>query len=195
MKTLKEQKWMIVVYGVILFTIGVTQFVLSIVNFSSAMNLMSYAVAVGLFVIGLMHIISSFIADTKSFFKASLVLGAIAVSCGVVFIVVPYILGSFIVYFVASLLLILSAIFIAKAIVGIVYKYKKSWIVTYFISATIGIVLGVLAFVYLEKSLAVTQVIYCVIAVALAAIGVAIFIFGIKALSKKDKEEEKPEEK
>ena len=53
MKAIKEQKWTILVYGVILFTIGVVQFILSIVDFSSAMNLMSYVVAIGLIVIGL----------------------------------------------------------------------------------------------------------------------------------------------
>ena len=185
MKTLKEQKWMILVYGVILFTIGIVQLVLSIVDFSSAMKGLSYAVAVGLFVIGLMHIITDFIDDTKSYFKGSLALGSIAIASGIVFIVIPSILGVFIVYFVPSLLIVLAAVLLIKAIVGIVFKYKTSWIISYFIGATIGITLGILAFVYLEKSLAVSQIIYCIIAVVIAAVGVFLFVFGLRQLTKK----------
>ena len=185
MKTIKEQKWMIIVYGVILFTIGVVQLILSIVKLSSAMELMSYALATGLFIIGLLNIITTLITDTKSFFRTSLVLGAIAIACGVVFVVVPSLLGSFIVYFSASMMLVLAAILIVKAIIGIVYKYKTSWIIAYFAGATVCLVLGILAFVFLKKSMAVTQVIYIVIAVTLIVLGILVFILGVRSLNKK----------
>ena len=189
MKTLKEQKWMILVYAAILFTIGVVQFVLSIVEFSSAMHILSYAVAVGLFVIGAMHILTNLIVDTKSYFNASLVLGSIAIACGVVFVVIPYILGVFIVYLVPSLLIVFGSLLLAKAIIGIVFKYKASWIFSYFLGAAIGITLGILAFVYLNKSLTVSQIIYCIIAVVIVAVGVFLFVFGVKRLNKKSESE------
>lgn len=195
MKTFKEQKWIILVYGVILFTIGVVQFILSIVDFKSAMDLMSYVVAIGLLIIGLMHILAAFIANTKAFFKASFVLGSIAVACGVVFIIMPHILGQFIVYFVPVLLLTIGSIFLAKAIVAIVFKYKVGWIIVYFLGATVGITLGILALVNLNSSPAVSQVIYCLIGLTIAAIGVVLFAFGIKALTKKEDNKEETDKK
>lgn len=195
MKTFKEQKWIVLVYGVILFTIGVVQFILSIVDFKSAMDLMSYVVAIGLLIIGLMHILAAFIANTKAFFKASFVLGSIAVACGVVFIIMPHILGQFIVYFVPVLLLTIGSIFLAKAIVAIVFKYKVGWIIVYFLGATVGITLGILALVNLNSSPAVSQVIYCLIGLTIAAIGVVLFAFGIKTLTKKEDNKEETDKK
>ena len=190
MKAIKEQKWTILVYGVILFTIGVVQFVLSIVDFHSAMTWMSYVVAIGLIIIGLMHVLIAFIANTKEFFKGSLILGSIAIATGIVFIIIPSILGTFIVYFVPAILLVLGAIFLAKAILGIIFKYKGSWIFLFFLCATIGIVLGTLAFVYLNKSITVSQIIYCIIASVIAAVGVFLFVYGIRQLTKKESSEE-----
>ena len=195
MKTFKEQKWIILVYGVILFTIGVVQFILSIVDFKSAMDLMSYVVAIGLLIIGLMHILAAFIANTKAFFKVSFVLGSIAVACGVVFIIMPHILGQFIVYFVPVLLLTIGSIFLAKAIVAIVFKYKVGWIIVYFLGATVGITLGILALTNLNSSPAVSQVIYCLIGLTIAAIGVVLFAFGIRTLTKKVDNKEETDKK
>lgn len=188
MKALKEQKWQILVYGVILFTLGVVQFVLSIVDFSSAMNILSYAIAVGLFIIGLMHILTALIVDTKSYFKSPLVIGSLAIATGIVFVIIPSIVGAFIIYFVPSILLVFGAILLVKAILGIVFKYKTSWIVSYFIGATVGLALGILAFVFLNRSLTVSQIIYCIIAVIIATVGIVLFVVGIKLLTKKYEE-------
>ena len=72
MKTFKEQKWMIIVYGVILFSIGLVDLILSIVDLGSAIKVVSYCIAGGLFLIGLLHIVANLIKDTKSFFKGAL---------------------------------------------------------------------------------------------------------------------------
>ena len=190
MKTLKEQKWMIIVYGVILFAIGLTEFILSIVDLSASIRVVSYTIAIGLFIIGILHIITNLVQDTKSFFRGALILGCICIAVGVVFFVVPEVLGTFLVYFVASLVIALSAVFIAKAIIGIKFKYKVSWIVLYFLLATIGIVLSILGFVYIDKSSAVAQVVYCVMGAVIAVIGILVLVFGIKALTKKKETEE-----
>lgn len=184
MKTFKEQKWMIIVYGVILFAIGLVDLILSIVDLGSAIKIVSYCIAGGLFVIGLLHIVANLIKDTKSFFKGALALGCIAIALGVVFIVYPLMLGNFFIIFCAAFVIAISAIFLVKGIIGIKFKYKKSWIFLYFLLATIGITLSILAFVY-EGSSTVTQIVYITMGAIAVAVGVTAMVYGIKLLNKK----------
>ena len=184
MKTFKEQKWMIIVYGIILFAIGLVDLVLSIVDLGSAIKIVSYCIAGGLFVIGLLHIIANLVKDTKSFFRGALALGCIAIALGVVFIVYPLMLGDFFIYFSAAFVIAISAIFLVKGIIGIKYKYKKSWIFLYFLLATIGITLSILAFVY-EGRPTVAQVVYITMGALAVAVGVTAIVYGIKVTNKK----------
>lgn len=184
MKTLKEQKWMIVVYGIVLFAIGLVDLILSIVDVGSAMRVVSYAIACGLFTIGILHIITNLIKDTKSFFRGALVMGCIAIAVGVVFCVYPFMLGNFLVYFAAALVIALSAVLITKGIIGIIYKYKASWIFVYFLLAVLGITLSILGFIYGESE-TVKQIIYIIIGAMGIAIGVVLIVYGIKILTKK----------
>ena len=184
MKTFKEQKWMIIVYGVILFAIGLVDLILSIVDLGSAIKVVSYCIAGGLFVIGLLHIVANLIKDTKSFFKGALALGCIAIALGVVFIVYPLMLGNFFIIFCAAFVIAISAIFLVKGFIGIKFKYKKSWIFLYFLLATIGITLSILAFVY-EGSSTVTQIVYITMGAIAIVVGVAAMVYGIKLLNKK----------
>lgn len=184
MKTFKEQKWMIIVYGVILFAIGLVDLILSIVDLGSAIKIVSYCIAGGLFVIGLLHIVANLIKDTKSFFKGALALGCIALALGVVFIVYPLMLGNFFIIFCAAFVIAISAIFLVKGIIGIKFKYKKSWIFLYFLLATIGITLSILAFVY-EGSSTVTQIVYITMGAIAVVVGVTAMVYGIKLLNKK----------
>ena len=184
MKTFKEQKWMIIVYGVILFSIGLVDLILSIVNLGSAIKVVSYCIAGGLFLIGLLHIVANLIKDTKSFFKGALALGCIAIGLGVVFIAKPLILGDFFIYFSAAFVIAISVVFLVKGFIGIKFKYKKSWIFLYFLLATIGITLSILAFVY-EGSSTVTQIVYISMGAIAVAVGVTAMVYGIKLLNKK----------
>ncbi len=184
MKTFKEQKWMIIVYGVILFAIGLVDLILSIVDLGSAIKVVSYCIAGGLFVIGLLHIVANLIKDTKSFFKGALALGCIAIALGVVFIVYPLMLGNFFIIFCAAFVIAISAIFLVKGFIGIKFKYKKSWIFLYFLLATIGITLSILAFVY-EGSSTVTQIVYITMGAIAIVVGVTAMVYGIKLLNKK----------
>ncbi len=184
MKTFEEQKWMIIVYGVILFAIGLVDLILSIVDLGSAIKVVSYCIAGGLFVIGLLHIVANLIKDTKSFFKGALALGCIAIALGVVFIVYPLMLGNFFIIFCAAFVIAISAIFLVKGFIGIKFKYKKSWIFLYFLLAAIGITLSILAFVY-EGSSTVTQIVYITMGAIAIAVGVTAMVYGIKLLNKK----------
>ena len=184
MKTLKEQKWMIIVYGIVLFTIGVVDLILSIVDLGSAIRITSYTIAGGLFLIGLLHIIVNLVKDTKLFFRGALALGCIAIGLGVVFVVKPLVLGDFFIFFSAAFVIALSAFLLVKGSIGIVYKYKPGWIFLYFFLATIGITLSILAFVY-EGHHTLKQIVYISMGAIAVAAGVTAIAYGIKVLNKK----------
>ena len=183
MKTFKEQKWMIIIYGVVLLAVGLVDFIFSIIDVTSAIKIVSYSIACGLFLIGLLHILTNLIKDTKSFFKSSLALGSLVIAFGVVFVALPEILGEFLIYFVASFIIAISVIFAIKGVVGIKFKYKLGWIIIYFLLASIGITLSILAYVYIDKSPTVFQIIYCVMGAIAMIAGAAIIYGGIKTLS------------
>ena len=186
MKALKEQKWMLIVYAVLFIIIGSLELILSIVNLDAAIKVVSYAVATGLFIVGLLHIIASLIADTKAFFKSALILGSIAIAIGVVLIINPYIIASFLIKFVAILALALGAVLIAKGVIAIVYKYKGIWIFLYFLFATLSITFGILALVFENKNDLTAKIIYASTGAFVFVLGVFVLVMGIKALSKKE---------
>ena len=184
MKTFKEQKWMIIVYGIILFAVGLVDLILSIVDLGSAIKIVSYCIAGGLFVIGLLHIVANLIKDTRSFFRGALALGCIAIALGVVFVAYPLMLGDFFIYFSAAFVIAISVVFLAKGIIGIRFKYKKSWIFLYFLLAAIGITLSILAFVY-EGHATLKQIVYITMGAIAVATGVTAIVYGIKVTNKK----------
>ena len=186
MKTLKGQKWMLIVYAVVLIAVGLVEFILGIVDIKRAINVVSYALACGLILIGLLHIISSLFADTKAFFKAALVLGSAAIAIGVVLIVEPFLIAAFLIKFVAVLALSLGVVFGVKAVLAIVYKYKGGWIFLYFLFHVVSILFGVLALVYEG---AFTQGIYCATGAIVFFAGVFLLVAGIKLLSAKSEDD------
>ena len=186
MKKLGEQKWMLIVYSVLLITIGLLEFILSIVKFSAAVQVMSYSLAVGLFIVGLMHIIVSLVADTKAFFKAALVLGCIAIAIGVILCINPNIMQGFVVLFVAILAIALGAVLIAKAIIAIVYKYKGFWIFLYFLFAVLCITFGILILVFERKDIIAAQIIFASTGAFIMVVGIFLLIAGIKAVTQKN---------
>ena len=184
MKTLKGQKWMLIVYAVVLIAVGLVEFILGIVDIKSAINVVSYALACGLILIGLLHIISSLFADTKAFVKAALVLGSAAIAIGVVLIVEPFLIAAFLIKFVAVLALSLGVVFGVKAVLAIVYKYKGGWIFFYFLFATLFITFGILILVFEKRS--ETQIaIYASTGAFILILGIFLLVAGIKVLTKK----------
>lgn len=181
MKTFKEQKWMLIVYAVVFIIVGLIEFILSIVDMPTAVKVVSYSIAGGLFIIGLMHLLTCFVAYTKEYFKAGLVLGSIAIAAGVVLCLDPWLVAEFLIPFVAVLALALGAVLIAKAVVGIVYKYEGIWIFSYFAGAAVSITAGVLALVYKGHA---QQVIYASTGVLVLTLGVLLLVYGIKLLNK-----------
>lgn len=185
MKTLKEQKWMLIVYAVALIAIGIVEFVLGIVDIYKAVQVVSYTVGSALMLIGLLHILGSLISDTKAFFKGALVLGSVFIAMGIVLIAVPTLIALFLIKFVAILAIALAAVFLAKAIIGIVYKYKGLWIFFYFLIFVLALLFGILALVY-EQGF--TQGIYCATGAFVFLVGILLLIVGIKVISNKKNE-------
>ena len=183
MKTLKEQKWMLIVYASLFIVIGLVEFILGIINPALAIRVVSYIIAAGLLMVGLLHIIASLVADTKAFFKGALILGSIALTLGILLFIYPYMLAEYLVFFIAIFAIAIGVVLITKAIIAIVYKYKAGWIVLYFLMAAVSITFGILALVYQGQF---TQIIYCATGVFLFALGIFLLIFGVKALSNKN---------
>ena len=184
MKKLGEQKWMLIVYAVLFITIGLLEFILSIVKLGVAVQVMSYSIAVGLFLVGLMHIIVCLVAYTKAFFKAALILGSIAIALGVILCVNPYILAEYLLIFISVVALALGAVLLVKAILAICYRYKGGWIFLYFLFATLCLTFGILALVFRNK-MEIEQAIYCASGAFILAIGVFLLVAGIKVLTTK----------
>ena len=171
-----------IIYAVILISIGMLELILSIVNLGLVVKVVSIAIACALFVIGLIHIVTSLVVNTKDFFKAELVLGAIAIAIGIILCIETGLIASFLVYLVASFLLSFGTICIVKAVLAFVYHYKTSWKVAYILFAVLAITGGVLALVFRGES---AQTIYCVIGGTIFIIGVLELVYGIQTLSKK----------
>ena len=186
MKKLGEQKWMLIVYAVLFIAIGMLEFILSIVQVDVAAQVMSYSVAVGLFIVGIMNIIVSLVADTKAFFKATIILGCIAIAIGVVLCIYPTFIKDFLVLFVAILAIALGAVLIAKAIIAIAFKYKGFWVFLYFLFAILCITFGILALVFQYKSDLAAQIIFASTGAFIFAIGIFLLIAGIKAVTQKN---------
>ena len=193
MKTLKEQKWMLIVYASLFIALGLVEFILSIINLDAAIKVVSYSVAGALLLVGLLHIIASFVADTKAFFKGALILGSIAIALGIVLFIVPDIIPGLLIYFVAVIALALGAVLLAKAIIAIIFKYKVSWIIFYFILATLAITFGILALVFNRTT--TTQIIYCATGAVILGLGIFVLIYGIKALKKSEPQPQVVEQK
>ena len=189
MKIEAKQKWMLVVYSVLLIALGVATFILALVDMNAVVTITSIVIAVALFIIGLMHIVTALVAYTEEFFKGELVVGSVAIALGVVLCVYPTMIGAFLPIFLGTLFLALAVVMIVKGIIAIKYKYKGSWIAFYFIVAAVAIALGVLSLIFRNES---TQVMYASVGAVLFLAGVVELIFAIKLLAEKKEKSEEP---
>lgn len=190
MKTFKEQRWMLIIYAIVLIAVGIVEFVLSIVSPKTAIEVVSYSIAAGLFVIGLTHLLSSFVAYTKAYFKASLLIGCFAIATGVVLIIEPWLIATFLIPFISVLAIAFGAIMLVKGAIACVYRYKVSWIISYFAVASVCITLGILGLVYRDVA---KQVIYATAGVLVVALGVFILVYAIRLMNKVRKLEQAAE--
>ena len=187
MNKLVKNKWMIVVYGILLLIGGVLTMVFAITDVGVINKVLSISLAVALFIVGLLNIITALINKTSEFFTPSLLLGSMAIAMGVVFLINTLILGEFILYFVGALALAMGAVSIVKTVLFIKFKQKGSWIAFYIILAAVCIALGVLIFIYQHRA---EQVLYCVVGGVLVLTGVVEIVYGIKAMNKDAKKDE-----
>lgn len=180
-----KNKWMVIVYGIVLLFAGVLTTVFALVNPGIINNVMSITVGVGLCLVGLMHIITALVTKTSEFFTSSLLLGSIAIAVGVVLFVDRGLIASFLIYFVGVLLLSIGVVSLVKSILFIIFKQKKSWIAFYIILTIFAIALGVLAIIFRGESM---QILYAAVGVVITLTGAGEVVYGIKLLTGEEKE-------
>lgn len=185
MKLNTKIDWINIVYGVLFAIAGILIIVFAYVDLLIVDQALSIIIAVSLFVVGLIYLIASFVSQTKEFITSGLILGSMAIALGIVLLILPGLVGDFLVYFLAAFLVAGGAVALAKAITGIVFKFSALWIVGAFVIAAVGITLGS---VILAISGSVTKtIIYTIMGAGIFAAGVAELIVGIKLLKAKKK--------
>lgn len=185
MKLNTKIDWINIVYGVLFAIAGILIIVFAYVDLGVVDTALSIIIAVSLFVVGLIYLITSFVSQTKEFITSGLILGSMAIALGIVLLILPWLVGGFLVYFLAAFLVAGGAVALAKAITGIVFKFSALWILGAFAIAAAGITLGS---VILAINGSVTKtIIYTIMGAGVFAAGIAELIVGIKLLSAKKK--------
>ena len=180
MKKFAQSKWFSILYGALLLIVGTLTLIFAIVDPSKVDSAISIALAVSLFIIGIVHIASALIAHTNEFFQMSLLLGSAAIAFGVVFCIDRGLVGQFITYLLGVFFLSLGLIAIIKFILFIVYKQNLGWIIIYAIMALVSIAAGILVLCFKDES---KQVLYGIIGSTIILSGILEIVFAIKAMS------------
>ena len=192
MKKLLENKWLIIVYGLLLAGVGALTLTYAIIRPEAVTVAISIALAVALFIIGLMHIIISLVAHTGDFFNTSLLLGSAAIAIGVVLCIDRTLIGQFIVYLLGAFFIAFAAIAIVKFVLFIVYKQKILWIVAYILFALVSAAIGILVLCFRNET---TQVLYGIIGSFIILIGIFEIAYGIRELVNSNKKDAEPKTK
>ena len=191
MNKLQKSKWLAIIYGALLVMVGALTLAFAIVNTDVVDKVISISLAVGLFIIGLLNIGSSLIAHTDEFFTVSLLLGSLAIAFGVVLLVDVYLIGSFIVYLLATLLIALGAVCLVKGTLFIIFKQKLIWVIIHFVFATAAITLGVLVLCFRNES---KMILYAFIGTAIILAGLVEIVFAVRNFIYSKKENQQNEE-
>lgn len=193
MNNLQKNKWLVIVYGVLLIAIGTLTLIFAITDTSVVDKVISIALAVALFIVGLLNICSSLIAHTQEFYTASILLGSLAIAIGVVLLIDTYLIGSIIVYLLGVFLLAMGTVSLFKAVIFIITKQKVMWIVAQLIIAALAITLGVIVLCFKDES---KMFLYAFIGAVIILSGITEIVFVLRNFisNKKDNKEEKVEE-
>ena len=185
-------KWMNVIYGVVLVIIGILSLLFAIKDPSVVDSVISISLAVGLFVIGVIHIASALVAHTNDFFTVSLITGCVFIAFGVILCIDRSLISLFIIYLLAAFCLALGFICTIKVVLFIVYKQKVSWIVCYIIIALILFGVGIFMFCYKDENQG-KQILYGCIASLIILGGLFEIGIGLKPFIIKDKQDAEKE--
>ena len=180
MKKLAQSKWFSVLYGGLLLVVGALTLVFAILDPSKVDTAISIALAVSLFIIGIVHIATALIAHTNEFFQMSLLSGSIAIAFGVVFCIDRGLIGQFITYLLGVFFLSLGLIAIIKFILFIVYKQNLAWIIMYGVMALVAVAAGILVLCFRDES---KQVLYGIIGSTIILSGLLEIVLAVKAMS------------
>lgn len=179
-KLFEKYKWLTLCAGIILLIASVLVITISIVNVESLSKALSIIVAVFLFIFGGIMILSSLIEERSVFFSSPLAYGAVLIAVGVVLCILPMLLESFIVYFIAVFAIAFGVIEIVKGIALIVNRVKPIWFILCFIIAAVALGFGITALVIDMAD--VLKIVYIFVGVILGAFGLVETIYGIKLM-------------
>lgn len=174
----KKYKWLQLTLGILLVAAGTIVIVLDFVNYSSITTTLSVVLAVVLFIIGALLLVSGLLGRLNNVFDITFLMGSAMIALGVVLLTDLTLISKIIITLMAVLLLTFGVAVVVKAIVLLAQKYHKTGlIVAYFILGAALITLGILAFVFQGQ---VLQIAYAVAGVAIIALGIIQIIFSVK---------------
>lgn len=189
MKSLLERlTWVKIVEGILLILLGVLIAVLGGLYSGNDTigTALAICVAVFLFIDGLLTLFG-FLLDPKSNFSFTTILGCLFITIGVVICINTSGQGvaELISMFVAVLLLTSGIVYLIKGCIQISIKAPVGWVLINFIIALLGIVLGTISIIYHEEAL---SIVFIIIGIAVAVLGVIDLIFAVIKYRNKLKE-------
>lgn len=191
----KKFTWVDVLYGVLLFAVGLMILILAIINQVGTIDMiLSYAIAVVLFILGIVCVVTSIVIKNSELVNATIAGGCIAIAFGILLCVLPDLITALLIVFIAAFLLAVSFVSFIKIFVAAAHKEKASQIVTYAVAFVLCAVIGALAIGFRVQF---TQIILgCLGALMMVGAigGVVVAIKASSAAKKANKAVEQPKE-
>lgn len=175
MKFKNPPLWLNIVYGCIIAIVGVLSIVFAVINPSVVDKVISYSLAISLFLLGILLITSSLIVSTHEFFTFQLVIGSVAIALGVVLCINTSLITNLLILFIGAFLVALGAISLVQMVLSIVYKYKPTDIIYCCTIFVLSLTLGILALVYSQSE--TKTVIYVIVGITIAVTGITDVIY------------------
>lgn len=167
-----KYRWLRLVFGVIMLAIGITTFVLAISGQGGNITkVISIVLGVYFLVVGLLTVIISLVAETRSKFPAELITGALFIGLGLSFL--PFnnlggVIDQVIAIIVPMILIAIGSVAIVK---GIVLLAVKGSISAWIIALVIGAVSLATGIVFLCGDASVTGYIYALVGIVIIVVG------------------------
>ena len=175
-KLIKKDKWSQIFGGAILAIAGIVTVILSIVDKGSLDKVFSIIVAVSLFILGGILIVTNLIKSTYNFLDSGYLTGAIAIAFGVALCINTSLLPGILVHVIAITVLTFGVAVCTKAVVFCVKKAPTKYIVLAFVIGGLLLAAGILGLIFHAET---KGFIYIIAGVALIVFGAINLINGL----------------
>ena len=167
-KVINRDKLVQIFTGIVLAVAGIVTIVLAIVDKGILDNIFSVIVAVSLFILGGVLIITNILKSAYNVLDSNYLAGAVAIALGVAFCVNKGFLPGILVQVISITVLTYGASILLKGIIFTIKKSPKKYIVAAFIISPILIAAGILGLIFNSET---KSFIYIVTGVALIVFG------------------------